>query len=429
VQRYFSTGFFLVSWALALTPVRAATRYDGDGVPTARLEQQRWLINRARFAPEREADRLSLTNTSPGGHPNYDVCEDSDGANDFGTTTNQWATWVASKPPLAPNARLSQAAQKHSQDMAEVGLLTHSSPSSNYYPLNSEPYQRHAAEGYTNAIVGYYENIFYAYAGDWSSYPSNAILSPDIHDWFFVDTGIVDRGHRQAILNATAREIGLGHQQARAFESPYYVTRDYDAQDYGRESSNCFFTGTLFYDANTNAIYDEGEGVGGIEVHLWRSDGQEAAWYDVSEACGSFAVPLNGLSGGETIAIELRNASGGARQLSIPLGYETLGALHLTNGESRVFGTFTRAVGAVNAGFRQSSPLFRGVSASAGGGVVQIQFQALVGVEYRIESSAQLVPAPSWTPLATVTAVSAQVSVTDTNVAGGQFYRAFLRAP
>ncbi|MCO5061877.1 MAG: CAP domain-containing protein [Kiritimatiellae bacterium] len=246
VQRYFSTGFFsgfLGAGSRLFARRRAMTETvcrRPDWSSSAGSSIARALRRSGSGSPR-------LTNTSPGGHPNYDVCEDTDGANDFGTT-NQWATWVASKPPLAPNARLSQAAQKHSQDMAEVGLLTHSSPSSNYYPLNSEPYQRHAAEGYTNAIVGYYENIFYAYAGDWSSYPSNAILSPDIHDWFFVDTGIVDRGHRQAILNATAREIGLGHQQARAFESPYYVTRDYDAQDYGRRvrivfsPARCFTT-------------------------------------------------------------------------------------------------------------------------------------------------------------------------------------------
>lgn len=77
---------------LAVTiPVLAATNYTGDGVLPARMEQQRWLINRARFAPEREADRLGLTNNLPAGHPEYDVAEDNLGDNDFGATTNEWA--------------------------------------------------------------------------------------------------------------------------------------------------------------------------------------------------------------------------------------------------------------------------------------------------------------------------------------------------
>ena len=73
---------------MSVSAVFAATRYDGDGTLTNRLEYQRWYINRARFAPEMEADRLSLVNTSPGGSPDYDVCEDTTDANDFGTTTN-----------------------------------------------------------------------------------------------------------------------------------------------------------------------------------------------------------------------------------------------------------------------------------------------------------------------------------------------------
>ncbi len=414
---------------LATPLARAATRYDGDGVHSARLEAQRWFINRARYAPEREADRLSLTNSTPGGHPNYDACEDTDGANDFGTTTNQWAVWIASKPPLAPNARMSIAAQKHSQDMAETGQLVHSSPSSNYYPLGSSPINRHQAEHYTNSISGYYENIFHAYWKNPGSYVPYAITSPEIHDWYYKDTPIADRGHRQAILNATAREIGLGHQQTKKYEAPYYVTRDYDTQDFGRESTNHFFTDTIFYDANTNAVYDEGEGAGGIQVRLWKSNGEEAAWYDVSEACGSFAVPLNGLPGGDEIFIELRNTNATARNLSIPLGYSTHGRVYLTNNESRIYGSFIKATNAVNVGFRQSRPLYRAADISAASNGVQLSIQTLAGVVYRVESSPQLAPAPVWSPLVTVTAATSQITVTDTNAAAGRIYRILTHAP
>lgn len=37
----------------------AASLYTNDGNVSARLELERWYINRARFAPEMEADRLA----------------------------------------------------------------------------------------------------------------------------------------------------------------------------------------------------------------------------------------------------------------------------------------------------------------------------------------------------------------------------------
>ena len=115
----------------------AASLYTDDGDILARLELERWYINRARFAPEMEADRLGLINTTSGGHPNYDVCEDTLGSNDFGTTVAQWTPWTGSRPPLAPNRLLSAACEKHSRDMAESQRFTHYSPSDKYYPLNS----------------------------------------------------------------------------------------------------------------------------------------------------------------------------------------------------------------------------------------------------------------------------------------------------
>ena len=41
--------------------VWSATEYQEDGILSARLELERWYINRARFDPELEADRLEMT--------------------------------------------------------------------------------------------------------------------------------------------------------------------------------------------------------------------------------------------------------------------------------------------------------------------------------------------------------------------------------
>jgi len=219
-NRIIRSGVFIAG-LLWLAPAWAATCYTGDGVLTNRLELQRWMINRARFAPEREADRLGLTNSFTNGHPDYDVCEDVN-TNAFGGTTNQWAPWTLPRQPLAPNARLITAANNHCKDMAESGY-GHYSPSSNYYPIGSDPGERAEHEGYTNQISGYYENIGYGWAYSSGGYPADAYPPADFHDNLYIDAPITNRGHRQAILNDTGREIGLGFFRTNFFNG-YYNT-------------------------------------------------------------------------------------------------------------------------------------------------------------------------------------------------------------
>lgn len=385
---------------------QAATLYTNDGVLTGYLEAQRWHINRARFAPEREADRLGLVNTNAGGHPDYDVCEDTQGPNDFGTTTSQWAIWTAPRPPVAPNEQLRRATDKHSRDMAECRAFSHYSPSANYYPLNSTPWDRGVAEGYSYS--SYAENIG---AGFWT--PSS------LHDALFVDTSISNRGHRKNILSTSVREIGLG----RAVTNTYYST--YDTHDFAGRSSVHFFTGTLFHDANTNGVYDTTEGVGGIEIRLWNGT-NEAAWYDVSEASGNMAIPISDLTDGREIQVELRNTNTSARTLSLPLGYNTLGDLTLESGASQIIGAFLQPNGVTNVGFRNLTPVVAGGLAATEGGI-HFSSPGLGRVAYRIEQTAQLLP-PDWQEWATVTGRDSQISAPLTGDSTAQYYRVFLLA-
>ena len=66
--------------------------------------------------------------------------------------------------------------------------------------------------------------------------------------------------------------------------------------------------------------YDEGEGVGGIEVRLFFG-ATEAAYYDFSGPSGAFTIPIRDLPDGERILVRLVNPGASARSLSIPLGY------------------------------------------------------------------------------------------------------------
>lgn len=348
------TALLLVtSWVA--TGAGAATEYTGDGSVSSRAELQRWYINLARYNPEAEADALGLYNTTPGGHPGYDVCEDSDGANDFGATPAAWAPWTNSLPPLAPNAALSLACAKHCQDMGATGEFSHDSPSSTYYPLGSSPYQRQVAEGYANVISGYYENLATGWKGANIGYPPVGYVSVTIYEDLFIDDGIGSRGHRKAILNSYAREIGLANARLYGYQAPYYTTTDYDAQDYGCRTGQHFFTDTLFCDANANGFYEEGEGVGGVQVHLW--DGaQELAWYDRSEPSGSFAVPIADATDGRLITVQFVNPSPAAVTLSLPVGADSFSQLLLGAGATVAYGTFVQPATVRNVGFRDLTP-------------------------------------------------------------------------
>ncbi len=411
---------------LAVTiPALAATTYTGDGVLPARMEQQRWLINRARFAPEREADRLGLTNNLPAGHPEYDVAEDNLGDNDFGATTNEWARWTVPRPPLAPNARLTTAASKHSRDMAE-NYVSHYSPSSNYYPLGSSPAQRAAREGYTNEIVGYYENIVNGASGySELPYPEEGYSSTYAHEALFIDVGVSNRGHRQAILNSSAREIGIGSFRTNYFGSSYYWTRDFTTQDFGTSSTNHFFTETIFYDANTNGVYDETEGVAGIEVRLWDGTNQ-ATWYDVSTASGNFAVPINGLPDGGPIRVELTNTNPADRAITFPLGYTTLAECALSNRETIVAGYYTQPAGTTNVGFRDLVVTPQCTTITVGATNTVIKFTTFGRIQYRLESTTDLMTT-NWTETATGVSTGRTSQLTAPVLTNTQaFYRILL---
>jgi uncharacterized protein YkwD len=385
-------------------PALAATNYTGDGILSGRLEQQRWLINRARFAPEREADRLGLTNNLPAGHPYYDVAEDNLGDNAFGVTTNEWARWTVALPPLAPNASLATAASRHSRDMAEnyVSHYSHYSPSSNYYPLGSSPAQRAALEGYTNTIIGFYENIVNGATGySELPYPEEGYSSTYAHEALFVDTGVDNRGHRQAILNNSALEIGLGSFRTNYFEGLYYWTRDFTTQDFGTASTNHFFTETIFHDANTNGVYDETEGIAGIEVRLWDGTNQ-AAWYDISTASGNFAVPINDLTDGRTIRVELTNTNPVSRSITFPLGYTTLAECTLTNHETMVAGYYAQPAGITNVGFRDLVVAAQCTALTVGVTNAIVHFTSFGRIQYRLEANTDLTTT-NWIEAATGT--------------------------
>lgn len=395
---------------LLATPLFAAMEYTDDGDPGARNEAIRWLVNRARHAPEREADRHGLVNAA---NRDYDICEDADGVNDFGTTAAQWAVWAARKPPLAPHRLISDACDTHCRDMAETQVVQHNSPSANYYPINSAPMQRQTVEGYANSVSGFIENIVSGGSGSTGGYPAEAVSPVRAHDLLVVDTGIATRGHRKMILNANAREIGLGYYQRRLPQTisgtTYLVTRDYYTQDAGLRSAWSFFTDTLYHDANHNGIYDAGEGAPGVEVRL-HVNGVESAWFDRASGSGSFAVPMQDIAAGSTIDVVLVNPAASPRVLTLPQGYGSQGDLVLAPGESRIVGRFTRPPALANAGFRDVA-LYLGVDVAATPAGLQLSFEAHPGLTYTVECADLASPAV-WQAVTSLVADETRETVT-----------------
>lgn len=391
-----------------------AQEYTADGEVHENNEVIRWLINRTRFAPEREADRLGLVNNRPGSDGNFDVAEDAAGDDDFTSTAPgdmyEWSDWAQSRGPFAPNAKLSEAASNHGLDLAETQTFQHASPSSTYYAEGDGPADRQAKEGYINTGYHYTENLLFASLGYSNQYPDESITPEDTHENLFIDEPIEDRGHRKTILNFVCTEIGMGHNQDRRQENidgiNYYFTTDYYTYDVGRrtssgESDNHFFTGTIFNDANGDDSYQRGEGVGGIDVRLYQG-GIEHSWYDRSSASGSFAVPIDGLEVGSPVEVELYNSNASTQTVSIAMTYDSVAEIIMAPGASFALGHFTQPDGITNVGFRNIDPGI-GLDINCTQGHVGIAFDALIGLIYEVQIATDLT-AQNWETVQVVTA-------------------------
>lgn len=296
---------------------------------------------------------------------------------------------------------MTQASQKHALDMLGTNVLSATSPTGNFYPLNSTMIQRHLAEGYTNQILGYFLNMGFVSGGTFS----NAMLT--LEPIWFRDVGTAQRVNRRGQLNDTAYEIGIG--MASNATAPKYT-----CTDFGRTGSNIFFNCSIFNDTNTNKIYNAGEGIPGIEIRLFQNT-NEAPWYDSSGSAGGFAVPLWGLSTGAEVTVKLVNTNLATATFNIAYDYGRNGRLVLTSGEHRVIGTFLHAATNLNAGFRNLIPWTQPARITTETNGTSVTFPTWEGIPYQIQSFDPLT-STQWTAIVngTGTTTGQTLSVTDT---------------
>jgi uncharacterized protein YkwD len=165
-------------------------------------------------------------------------------------TLNQIASTPA-QPPLAWNPQLAQAAQAHSQDMANNGFQAHTGSD------GSTPPQRIAAVGYTNSTRSG-ENV-YAYADS----------VDQAMEAFLLDWGVSDAGHRNNVMEPNVspqdayRDVGIGLVSGGANSTgPLVVTQDFGAQP----NEQAQVVGVAFNDTQGTGSYQPGEGVGNIQI-------------------------------------------------------------------------------------------------------------------------------------------------------------------
>jgi hypothetical protein len=148
------------------------------------------------------------------------------------------------------------------------------------------------------------------------------------------------------MYNSAFREIGDGY-----FYWSSSTYKSYYTMDLGSSGSTCFFTDTLFHDANTNGLYDQTEGISGVSITLLVG-GVPHSYFDLSSSVGSFAIPIQSIASSTSVQVVISNTTTATVSLSIPRNYYNNTTVGLTPGECCVFGTFTKPSGARNIGLR-----------------------------------------------------------------------------
>ncbi len=236
--------------------------------PDGHEQQALWLMNRARADPPQEGIWLATTDDPDvaGGRDYFGV--------DVDVLQSEFASYAA-KPPAAFDVRLYNAAKAHSDDLIARDAQDHDGQ-----------YDRIVAAGFT--LLAYRGNVF-AYADN----GLNAHAAWNI-DWGGSDHGMQEsRGHRKAImsLDGDYTNVGLAmvyETDAGTDVGPYVSTGNYCKAGNAADHYNRFIVGTVWEDTDGDAMYDPGEGIGGVTVMP-----DTGTYYAVTGDSGGYAIPVD----------------------------------------------------------------------------------------------------------------------------------------
>lgn len=209
----------------------------------------------------------------------------------YATTAARPAEWesITRRPPLAFNPRLTAAAEAHAAAMGEGDFLSHRDPVTGTYPNQR---LREAGYGLPAALSDQGNAVELVVAGD-TLVDADTVLSELLDD--LADPTRSRRNHLLGVAAASAHaapdsaalsgasEIGVGFCIA-----PDSSLENYWAIEIARQHvADLFLTGVIFEDADGDAAYDAGEGLGGLTV----SSGPLTT---TTDATGAYRLPAGG---------------------------------------------------------------------------------------------------------------------------------------
>lgn len=255
------------------------------------------LVNRARANPTAEGVRLGLNLGN-------------------GLTLAEQARLVAQEP-LALNVSLLLAARAHSLDMPARSFFDHTNPS------GQSPTARAQAQGYAGTAG---ENIGAGHASVDALYRAWMAMPNERRNLLSLHAG----------FDATFHYDQIGPGFAWNVSGAAYTS--YFTADFGNPSSQArtqWLTGVVFTDADANAFYGIGEGLGGVRIDVFAGGSatgtpaqtfttDDAGNYQLALGNGAYTVTFTRLSTGamatRSVTIDGQNAKLDARasELVIP---------------------------------------------------------------------------------------------------------------
>jgi autotransporter-associated beta strand protein len=284
--------------------------------PTAYEQYMLELVNRLRLDPDGEVYRLRDRTWGDTDDPQPPDLNE-------GITTGLLTS--ESRQPLAFNASIIQTARDYSQTLLDHDDFTH-------YYAGTSPKSRMEATGYVfSAPYTWGENLALTY----SNYPlpinGDAVASD--HDGLFIDGDVDGRGHRKVLLNADAKEIGIGIvNTSTASYTPPGVSGNWYAlistQNFAASGQSAggkaFLTGVAYSDAGgDNNFYDIGEGLANVIVTATPVGGGASiattTWtpggYSLPLPAGTYNVTFSG--GGLPASIVYANVAIGSKNVKL----------------------------------------------------------------------------------------------------------------
>lgn len=255
-------------------------------------------------------------------------------------------------PPLAFEPRLIQAARGHSQWMLDAGLQSHDEINPDNGQVLNTSGQRVTAAGYIWTTVG--ESIYASarsplqgHAGfevDWGLFLEDEQGNPVLDElgrMIPIAPGMQDPpGHRINNHNASYREVGVGVINGTGANGtgPQSVTINFAS----RAGLVPLVTGVVYFDLDSNGLYDAGEGLSGVTVNV-----SDSGHHAVSAGSGGYAVPT--ANGARTVTFTATGLAPQTQNVTIVGGQNVKADLRLTYIPPTVSGPATPGVGFANA--------------------------------------------------------------------------------